>query len=223
MNYVLKKNGTQWFDVSGKITGQICSLTVFKGNLYCIGNIYDTTMSKDTKDFSRWVQPRPLYLAKYDGNNWLRIDTTYNFQNARLDNVVSVSIFKNNLYIASYWSYPEDMTYISVDAFVKWDGINDVVSVKADTIDYSKTWGYVSGSTGVFRDELYAFGNFWYNINQSGVYFAKWDGDNWSVLEKETGWSWEAVNAMCVYKGEFYLAGKESTHCIAKLNPATKK
>ncbi|MFN3917956.1 MAG: hypothetical protein ACK4K0_09450 [Flavobacteriales bacterium] len=101
-SYISKRNGGKWSKISEEIQGRITALTVFNGNLYCVGNFSDSAVITDKNIVSNkqrytFRQHDHFYLAKYNGENWLRIDTSSYFKGSKLDNVVSVSIFKGDM------------------------------------------------------------------------------------------------------------------------------
>jgi len=121
-------------------------------------------------------------IAKWDGTQW---DSIPNFG---FSDVHALIMFKGNLYVG--------------------DGYINVVSLFNGT-----SWSYLpafnGGVTclGIYKDTLYAGGDFTKSDTTALNYIAKWDGNKWQPLKTGITGSFLQVNAMAVYHDTLFVGG----------------
>ncbi len=185
---IAKWNGTNWSDVGGGIKGKVNSMIVYKNMLYVAG-WFSTAGEIQTANIARW-----------DGNKWLKVGKSFS------DEVYTLCVYNDEL-IAGGQFTKNHSDYVNANNVAKWDG------VKWDSLGSGMQSNIVGGSwvmtLTVFKNELYASGNFTKCGNLKVSNIAKWDGNIWrSVGENYIS---NRIYSSAVYNNALHLTGESDS------------
>lgn len=194
-----KWDGIKITKSSGTPNGPIGSLIVHDDKLY-VGGGFTQIGGKAANNVATW-----------DGITWTSLGS-------ELDNfcINALTFYKGELYAAGY---NVDATFANLAAFMiaRWDGTHWV-----DVGDgLQGGTGAAVFSLTVYKDELYACGNFTNAGDISTPGIAKWDGTGWSAVGS-TETAGDVVYIAREYQGDLYVGGAFTkiaglpTKCIAK-------
>lgn len=135
-------------------------------------------------------------LALYDGTVWHDFDTMQ-FHNGNNGYILNTAAYQNELYVAGNFNRPNGLKEIA-----KWDGEKFIAL--EDGI-FGDSW--VSKML-VYKNELYVAGHFFKDDGNLGNGIMKWDGENWSDLNKGLEMTSNGhVRDMVVFEDDLIISG----------------
>jgi hypothetical protein len=158
-NLIAKYDGTNFTPLSipSKAGGfSVQAIEFYQGQMYLGGNFYDTITGVNDLERFDGISYQP-----FGGNG---LPSGFSF-------VSSMVVYKNELYIAGYFSVADGAPANSI---MRWDGNQ-----------FHDVGGGVNGgilNMRIYNDELYVCGDFTFAGNQSINYLAKWNGNSWSSV-----------------------------------------
>jgi len=143
-------------------------------------------------------------LGIYDG-----ISKTWNFKDTFNNQLNSITIYNNELYVGGSFS---TVNSVYTSSLAKWNGSNWINI--ADTIWYNSTLGGIANIK-VYNNELYVAGIFTKigGINANGI--AKWNGISWSDVNNFPNFMFTSgnfINDIAFYNGDIYAGGNFITY-----------
>ena len=157
--------------------GSVNALTDYTGELYA-GGRFDYADGNVTKN-----------IAKWDGTNWLPLDSGVN------GDVLDLAVYKNELYVSGSFTSAGG---ISVHLIAKWNGAS------WSSVGTGIKGGHSINALEVFNGELYAAGQFDTAGNIPTQNIAKWNGSTWSPVDTGIG---GLILSLATYNGELYAGG----------------
>ena len=183
-NFIARWNGSIWSSVGSGFNNIVCSMAVYKDNLY-VGGFMDFAGSTVVNQ-----------IAKWDGFQWSAVANGIPGSAA---NVLALEVYKDELYAGGeFYLTTANAAYIA-----RWN----------DTVWKSVGTGYLNHvvySLSTFNDDLFVGGSSYFTMagNIPVNQIAKWDGTTWASVGAGTGNDFSILYTLKEYNNELYVGGE---------------